>query len=543
MYRMFFFTSLSLLLFLGLVTISVRELRTDRTINVIVITGESLRDELVNPQTMPRLMEHAVRGYRFYKHRAISGWTGTNIVSLLSGLSPFDTGVHTRGQSLNPDQFTPLEQLAIAGYQVEGLQGFMSMDIYKNLGLTIDTTYHDLRYALALRKQQRKPFFTWYHYVHTHLPYGTEDTVLPDFEGKGQQDSLRQRRLELVQTKASILHDQATYTSEDIPAVRKLQEASIEKFDKWLDELFIFLQKSGLDQNSIVILTADHGDEHGERGMVGHASTTLRGHLHEEIVHVPLLIWLPPSITDKVAQHNSMKSTDHRDLLVTIFELLGLSPEMELEGVSVFSQDSNTWTAMTSSGGFSEPEPSAIRFFEYGTIDGPWKLLSRHDQADGKINNRLYHLEDDPSEQNDLSTLHPEIVERLVKRLEPLISRQIIRPVAGNYLQTDTEFSGDAPPRWLFPERSGTFSYNQLAPNFELRWSGPEKAPYVIEYSATIDDSPINGFLETDENRKDFGKISRLYWNTWIVKYQMVKIRVKQQDGPWSDWLQLEPVE
>ena len=43
------------------------------------------------------------------------------------------------------------------------------------------------------------------------------------------------------------------------------------------------------------MLTTDHGEEHLERGQVGHASTTRNGHLHEELVRLPLIVWRPRS--------------------------------------------------------------------------------------------------------------------------------------------------------------------------------------------------------------------------------------------------------
>ena len=70
---------------------------------------------------------YAIRSYYVLpSHRAVSGWTTANIVSLLTGLSPIAHGVHTRGQFVAPELDLPLEQLGAKGYAITGLQPFMA---------------------------------------------------------------------------------------------------------------------------------------------------------------------------------------------------------------------------------------------------------------------------------------------------------------------------------------------------------------------------------------------------------------------------------
>ena len=77
----------------------------------------------------------------------------------------------------------------------------------------------------------------------------------------------------------------------DAAAVAALHAATYREFDAWFGNFWSFFQSSGLAANTILVVTADHGDEHLERGHVGHASTTHDGHLYEELVHIPLFIW------------------------------------------------------------------------------------------------------------------------------------------------------------------------------------------------------------------------------------------------------------
>ena len=106
-------------------------------VRIIMLTVESLRNDMITEEYCPNLLQAADNAIRLNNYRAVSGWTGTNIVSLLTGMSPFQTGVHTRGQSLDPTWKVPLTQLVDKGYVAEGIQPFMAMDLYQNLGLSL----------------------------------------------------------------------------------------------------------------------------------------------------------------------------------------------------------------------------------------------------------------------------------------------------------------------------------------------------------------------------------------------------------------------
>jgi choline-sulfatase len=511
--------------------------------SVIVITVESLRNDLVTDENCPHLLQASRRGIRFSRHRAVSGWTGSNIVSLLTGLTPFASGVHTRGQSVAPERHLPLELLAESGYRVEGIQGFMMMDIYRHLGLTVKPETDDWLYSLSLLIQSGEPFFSWYHYAYTHLPYIAADGYESDISRElshRQLDENMPGRLLLVQNQSAIHHNQATFVAEDIPLVHEMQLGTIREFDDWFARVWDFFINSGLQRNTILVVTADHGDGHGERGLVGHASTTLAGHLHEEIIRVPFIIWLPTAIAESFPDADPHQMTTHEDFMPTILGLLGQKPQLSLKGRNIFSNSGDsTWMGMTSSGGFAEPDPANVRYFEYGIISEPWKLLYRTDHK-RRGTFRLYNLDDDPGETNDIATLNPTVVDNLFYRLAAQIETRTI-------VQTDTTSleagAGDqaTAPVWLHPTAgNGVFSYDDLRGNFRLEWSGLANKEYVLQYIAGSGTRQITGQLDVQGTMKDFGKISRRYWNTWVVPSSPFRIRVSESGGGnWSNWLDL----
>ena len=98
-----------------------------------------------------------------------------------------------------------------------------------------------------------------------------------------------------------------------------------------------------------------------------------------------------------------------------------------------------------------------------------------------------------------------------------------------------------AAPEWVFPERNGVYRYDDVAGRFLLEWTGPTDANYVIQYEAGEGDAMLAGELHATGTTKDFGVISRRYWNTWLVPLRTFRLRVSPAGSPmWSPWRTLE---
>lgn len=516
-----------------------REHRQNLQYNVVILTVESLRRDLVTAGNTPHLLAAAEQGGRLANHLAVSGWTGANIVSLLTGLSPFSAGVHTRGQSVAPEYYLPLEQLADRGYSVEGVQGFMTMDLYKNLGLSVVEPGADLLYWLAAKQVAARPFFLWYHYLHTHLPYAPLNKVGEEGLGFASPDEQTRERFLAVANQPAIHVGEFEFTAEDTVVVGNMHAAAVRDFDRWFAQFWEYFVQSGLFRNTILILTADHGDEHGERGLVGHASTTLAGHLHREVIELPFFYWLPARLQQEGALHEPPLSS-HIDIMPSLLAALGLEPAEKLPGNNLFAERSQVvWTGMTSSGGFAERDPQHIEYFMYGVQQGKWKLLwKRYASGAGEV--YLYDTVDDEREMHNLAPARPDKVRAMQAVLEPLIARQVMRPV---FLQEKTEAAAEPAGKlcWIFPRKGGRYSYNQLRGKFRLEWNGVMGQDYRIQYVAGRGMRKLSGELEAQGPVKDFGVIGRRYWNTWIVPYSPFKIRVAAVGTEnWSDWLVLE---
>lgn len=553
MWRRWFSTSLAVLVPALLVLAILRAPRDSGRLNVLILTVESFRAEAISPDLTPNLWAAAREGTRFTGHHTVSAWTVPNIIAVLEGVSPFAQGVHTRGNHLPATWPLPLKSLAAAGWEVGGLQAFMNMDVFQNLGLTVEAGREPLSW-LAEQALGRHPFVLWYHYLDTHLPYNPPLPFRPDLEALlPAGDTAARARLQVVMAQPVILDGSVPFRPEDRPAIQALYQGNVRRFDVWFGELWRFLEQSGLRRNTMVILTADHGDEHLEHGHLGHASTNHAGHLHGELVRVPLVVWVPPRLsssralagTPLAAGRTVATLTSHLDLMPTVLDLQGLASPRPLPGRSLARPLADRpWSAVTSRAGFSDPDPTHIREFIAAREEGSWKLMLRvTPEADTVLG--LYDLARDPGEKTDASASRPDLVARL--RAPLLREVRAMRPPSGDD-GPETAMAAETVPRpeWVFPTGSGAVRQQDVAAGFTLRWSGVSGARYVLQYRAgTPGGLHLEGEMEIAGPEKAFGGIDRRYWETFLRPYGVVRLRVSVKGQPerGSPWivLTLEP--
>ncbi len=528
------FISLALFAFAASLVATVAEFAVARRFNVIVLTVESTRLDAIGPETTPILWRIARQGTRFTRHRASSAWTGANIVSILTGLSPFRHGIHGRDASIPPAWNTALERLAAQGWRVGGLQPFMLSEGFRNLGLAV-TPNLGLFAWLAARARGNAPFFLWYHYLDTHLPYEPAPG-LPMPAGPAAA-----ARAKLVHAKPVIPSGMARFEVLDRRWLKPLYYNQFRAFDRWFGDFWRFLNASGLRGNTIVLLTTDHGEELLERGLVGHASTTRSGHLYDEIARIPLIVWLPPALTSKAPPTTIDTPSSHLDIIPTLFARLGLEAPPLLEGRDLFDlPDDRAWQAVTSRAGFAEPDPARIERFAAARIEGDWKLHLDYTRPATVTRAALYNLAVDPGERQDLAAFEPERTARMTRALMPdIVTMRAARPKAG---PPAAAILATKPPGWIFPAASGALAYAELPTPLRLRWRGVAGAAYRLQYRAGTGPLAFSGEIAVDGTAHDFGPIAEDYWVRYIVPFEQFRIRIGYagRDDLWSPWLAIE---
>jgi hypothetical protein len=117
------------------------------------------------------------------------------------------------------------------------------------------------------------------------------------------------------------------YSPEEVRDLIDAYDGCIAYLDYQLGWLFDELRSRGALENTLVIITSDHGEEFGEHGVMGHGNS-----LYMPSVHVPLLILFPPYVP---AGMRVREPASLRDIPATVADLAGLGGEHPFPGQSL----------------------------------------------------------------------------------------------------------------------------------------------------------------------------------------------------------------
>ena len=177
--------------------------------------------------------------------------------------------------------------------------------------------------------------------------------------------------------------------------------AAVTAFDAELGDLVRELRNRGLDQSAAWVVTSGYGFPLGEHGVVGPAGSRM----HEELVHLPLLVRLPGH---RQGMRRVPAFTQATDLAPTIADLLGVAMPGERPGRSVLPLTAGLAAEWRSSARSAIGLERAIRTAE-------WAFLPAIPNVDRPA--RLYRKPDDIWEVNDLGPRHPDECDRLASML------------------------------------------------------------------------------------------------------------------------------
>jgi arylsulfatase A-like enzyme len=160
-----------------------------------------------------------------------------------------------------------------------------------------------------------------------------------------------------------------------------LYDSNVSYQDDLLGKLVAKLQEWGVYDQTMIIVTADHGDEQWEDERVGHA-----GSQRETVVHVPMLIHYPPMFPATKVQ----AGTEGIDIVPTLADVLGVTFNPEWQGASLLplAQGADEYPLLATSSAYENSHTGRI---------GHWKL-----QLKGGGTPRLWDLAKDPDERTDV---------------------------------------------------------------------------------------------------------------------------------------------
>jgi arylsulfatase A-like enzyme len=261
------------------------------------------------------------------------------------------------------------------------------------------------------RRNAGRPRFLFINLIDPHRPYDPPKDLYDRFlPGVSREEAM------------AIEQDPDHYTlspglkPREAELLRGLYDGEIASMDREIGRFVDWLRERGDLEHTILIVTADHGERLGERGLVGHESIGERG-LDEYLLRVPLLIRYPAKV--KAGRIPGRVRLD--GLAGHVLRLAGMSARPELEPrpwgddeIEVAQVQRQVWIAR--------------RLFHHGwKPEGPLALSDRSFVADshfalacanlpdGSMPCRLHALEGDPEWKVDVTSEHPEAVTRLLE--------------------------------------------------------------------------------------------------------------------------------
>lgn len=394
--------------------------------NIVVFVTDTLRADALEAYgnstvESSALSALAARGVVYERATTSSPWTRPAIASILSGLYPDVHGVQSRYDALPGDIAVLPALLRGAGYATaaitanpnvgsffgfdRGFDRYIELYRRKRAGYVrarelIATAGDAVDAALEWIEGVDRPFFLFLLTVDPHVPYAPPkgfDRYAAGYDGPalGTDRWLRDEQLGEAGRQR----------------MRSLYWGEVSFNDASLQRLLDRLRSLGLEENTIIVFTADHGEEFWEHGGWGHDKT-----LYGEILHVPLVVADPRANGDHGSR--SSNSVELVDLLPTLLELAGVEAPAAIDGKPLRGESGVARSAYAVSANEGRELFALTRY--------PWKLIA--DPRSGK--RLLFNLEDDPKEVRDLSAAMPDRTRTLARTLSELQARNRARSAA-----------------------------------------------------------------------------------------------------------------
>jgi len=315
-----------------------RETATPDAPNVILIVMDTLRADRTSAygyarETTPALERLAARGLLYDQAISASSWTWPSTASILTGLHPLEHGVQDESSCHLAESLTTLpEVLQERGWSTAAWSANLLIVPDKGFAQGFEHFEHargsmlpsKLLMPAALEWIERRGderFFLYLQMLDPHSPLDPSPEMrarfAPDVPDDFSRWAIEEYKWDLIET-CGFTDDGGIDTDACVPPehqryISDLYDACIASGDHWLGVLLDRLEALGLDENTVVIFTSDHGEEMFEHGQLSHSQCLFQGS-----VRVPLVM-AGPGIPRGVVRER----VANRNLAATIAALAG----------------------------------------------------------------------------------------------------------------------------------------------------------------------------------------------------------------------------
>jgi arylsulfatase A-like enzyme len=301
--------------------------------------------------------------------------------AIFSSSNEYWSGMINFLQTGNLDRFFHAANFKGPTYVMEGDAGFADWTRETKHAGSVDDRFTVAEAIRWIDTVKKEPFFVAINFQSSHLPY-----VVP-------RNFPRRFGPEKLDFTIRFAH----FPRDKVQVVKDIYADSLAYVDSQIAKLFQSLKNNGLWENTVIVLTGDHGQAFYEHNFASHASA-----LFNEVMKVPLLFYAPglkSGPDDRLAQHV--------DVAPSILGLLGLPIHPSFQGIDLINS-------------VVDPKHSAYMVvqtplaYQYGIVRSGFKLI--YDERERQYS--LYDLAADPGETVEIAGSRPALADELAKRLQ-----------------------------------------------------------------------------------------------------------------------------
>ncbi len=321
--------------------------------NVLIITVDALRKDRLSCYSntyvdTPYIDKFASKSLILDDFHTHAPWTLPSMFTMLTSSYPSVHGINDYNSVGHENLTTLTELMGKNGYDTEAYiannimddelgfnRGFQKYVMFKDIPeimfISKSTIYYAFQYIRMnaseeghadssewlneqliqrLEKRRKNPFFIWAHYLDPHQPL---TPPLEYIEGDPEQ----------IENAVAYIGRQQPFVepSNADPAIR-LYDAESKYVDDMLKSIFNTIDSLGLYDNTMIILTSDHGEEHFEHGRYGHGENH-----YKHLMNIPCIIYYPG-----VEHRRSSATASLIDIMPTILSYVECDYDVNVEG-------------------------------------------------------------------------------------------------------------------------------------------------------------------------------------------------------------------
>jgi arylsulfatase A-like enzyme len=376
-----------------------RNLNTPDGPNVILITIDTLRADHLGAygyerDTSPNIDKLAEDGVLYENAFSQAPWTYPSLSSIHTSLYPSQVSRFSMFFKISDSLLTLAEYMKNNFYATIGVvsnryagktygfaQGF---DVFEECNImnhdSISSQLVTETAVDSINEYADNPFFLWIHYMDPHTQYNHHP------EHAYRQENSSNITVLLKEQDLNPIAD--SLNEADLRFIADTYDEEISYTDQYVGKLINTLKDRGLYDNTIIVLTSDHGEELLDRNRFGHGET-----LYNEILHIPLIIHNP--LDDKLKGTKVSRNVETRSIAGTIAGECGI-PTNHFKGINLLRTPSEH---IDGAFVFSEKGKNSEKLPDYRAVFmKEWKLIENVKEGTFE----LYDLSNDPHEETNL---------------------------------------------------------------------------------------------------------------------------------------------